>query len=46
MACAASVKGHDSLARHGLARAVGGGVTGGQLWGAAMSVLTSRGEGV
>jgi alkylhydroperoxidase/carboxymuconolactone decarboxylase family protein YurZ len=46
MAGAASVKGHDSLTVHELSRAVAGGVTSEQLWGAAVAVLISRGEGV
>ncbi|MGB6057142.1 MAG: carboxymuconolactone decarboxylase family protein [Microthrixaceae bacterium] len=46
MACAAAVKGHDSMLRRELRRAVEGGVTLPQVKGAAISVLISRGEAV
>jgi alkylhydroperoxidase/carboxymuconolactone decarboxylase family protein YurZ len=46
MAAAAAVKGHGSMLRRELRRAVEGGVTLDQVRGAAISVLISRGEGV
>lgn len=46
MAAAAAVKGHESMLRRELRRAVDGGVTLDQVRGAAISVLISRGEGV
>ncbi|MHB1137684.1 MAG: carboxymuconolactone decarboxylase family protein [Microthrixaceae bacterium] len=46
MACAAAVKGHESMLRRELRRAVDGGITLDQVRGAAVSVLISRGEGV
>ena len=46
MASAAAVKGHESMLRRELRRAVDGGITLDQVRGAAVSVLISRGEGV
>ena len=46
MGAAAVVRGHEQLARRELARSVAGGVRDDQLWGAAVSVLISRGEAV
>ena len=46
MGAAAIVRGHEQMARRELARAVAGGVRDDQLWGAAVSVLISRGEAV
>ena len=46
IACAAAVKGHESMLRRELRRAVEGGITLDQVRGAAISVLISRGEGV
>jgi len=46
IAAAAAVKGHDEMLRRELRRAVAGGVTLDQAWGAAISVLISRGEAV